>query len=162
MRRLHLLLLCTSLLAPAALTAQQADVGLPSLILEVPVDSLGDIAVAVYHTNHGIIYYNPRVMAALGPDLAAFFRQHELGHLYHHHVRGNALLAGDSDADAVMQVSELEADCYAARMLSSSRRPAIDAAVALFSHMGNVHSPDHPSGAARAAMILSCVAGSEE
>ena len=55
MRRLHLPLLCKSLLAPADLAAQQTDVGLPSLILEVPVDSLGDIAVAVYHTNHGSI-----------------------------------------------------------------------------------------------------------
>jgi hypothetical protein len=156
----HSLLFVLTVLAPfgpVAVTAQQAATGFPSLVLEIPVDSLRDVAVAVYSPNRGIIYYNPTLMAALGPDLAAFFRQHELGHLYFHHVRGNALLAGESVADSVMQAGELQADCYAARTLSPTNTAAARSAALLFSRLGGSHTPDHPAGAERAAMILSCI-----
>ena len=53
---------------------------------------------------------------------------------------------------------ELEADCYATRLLAEDNRPAVEAALQFFTRMGPFRFDDlHPSGSQRAAKILSCL-----
>lgn len=141
------------------LRAQDSEAGLPGLVLELATDSLKDVAVAVYTPWRGVIYYNPALERELGPDLVAFFRAHEFGHLYLHHTRANALAgAGPDSPDSLLQARELEADCYATIRLARSSRPAVEAAVRFFSRMGRLRfDAEHPSGAERAARILACI-----
>ncbi len=136
-----------------------ANTGLPGMVLEVACDSLQDVAVAVYTPWRGIIYYNPALQRRLGPDLTAFFRAHEFGHLYFHHTRANALGGSNSSSlDRLLQTRELEADCYAARRLAASHRSAVVAAIRFFGRMGRFRfDAQHPSGSERAAEILTCL-----
>ncbi len=137
----------------------EPNTGLPGMVLEVACDSLQDVAVAVYSPWRGIIYYNPALQRRLGPDLTAFFRAHEFGHLYFHHTRANAMAGtGASSADRLLQGRELEADCYATRRLAASHRAAVDAALRFFSRMGGFRfDTQHPTGAERAVRILACL-----
>lgn len=147
-----------SLLPANALRAQHPETGLPTLVLEVASDSLKDVAVAVYTPSRGVIYYNPALERRLGADLAAFFRAHEFGHLYYHHTRANALASAGAHSDLLLQARELEADCYATRRLSAINPRAVRAAVRFFTRMGKFrYDLEHPTGAERAAKILSCV-----
>jgi hypothetical protein len=134
------------------------EVGLPNLVLELASDSLRDVAVAVYAPYRGLIYYNPSRERELGPDLAAFFRAHEFGHLYYHHTRAGAMAgASSSEVSALLQARELEADCYATVTLARSRRAAVDAAYRFFLLMGPVRlDSEHPDGTARAENIRNC------
>ncbi len=132
--------------------------GVPATVIEIATDSLRDVAVAVYSPRHPIIYYNPTLMQKLGPLLSAFFMAHEYGHIVHHDTRANALSAGRSARDSLLQLRELEADCYAAMTLAASSRPAVDAAIRFFSRMGPFrYDAEHPTGAQRASRILSCL-----
>jgi hypothetical protein len=159
MRRTASIILAAGVLGGAAsAAAQEAGTGLPSLVIEVASDSLRDVAVAVYTPVRGIIYYNPALLEQAGPELARFFRAHEFGHLFHHHTRGNAMLGGNDDGDAVLQRNELEADCYATRRLAAEHPEALDAAIRFFSRMGGIrYDREHPSGSERAAAILACL-----
>jgi hypothetical protein len=135
----------------------QPKFGLPSLVLELADNSLGDVAVAVYTPHRGIIYYNPDRARQLGPDLSAFFRAHEFGHLYYHHTRARAMAGGTGVGIELAQSRELEADCYAARTLYPSHRSAVEAAIRFFRLMGPVRlDAEHPDGATRAGHILTC------
>lgn len=138
-------------------TPPQPEFGLPNLVLEVADESLGDVAVAVYTPYRGVIYYNPVLARQLGPDLSAFFRAHEFGHLYYHHTRAAALTGASGVAIASrLQTRELEADCYAARTLRS-RPDAVNAAIRFFRLMGPVRLDlDHPDGDTRARHIRTC------
>ena len=129
-----------------------------ALVREIPVDTLRDVAVAIYDSRHPVIYYNPTMFRRLGPQLSAFFLAHERGHIRFRHTRANALLAGISSRDSLLQSRELEADCYATETLATTNRPAVDAATRFFSRMGGFRfDHEHPSGARRAAEILSCL-----
>jgi hypothetical protein len=134
------------------------EVGLPNLVLEVATDSLRDVAVAVYTPYRGFIYYNPARERELGPDLTAFFRAHELGHLYYHHTRAGAMAGASSrEVSVLLQARELEADCYATVQLARSRRAAVDAAYRFFRRTGPVRlDSEHPDGTARAGHIRDC------
>lgn len=150
-------LMAFGLAGAAEAQAQHTDVGLPSLVVKIAADSLHDVAVAVYHPYRGVIYYNPGHMRAAGAELAAFFWQHEFGHLYYHHVRGYALL-GNDQLDTQLQEAELEADCYATRQLADTHREAVEEAIQFFTRMGRFrHDSAHPTGSQRAAKILSCI-----
>jgi hypothetical protein len=138
--------------------APQPEFGLPNLVLELADDSLMDVAVAVYTPYRGIIYYNPDRARQLGPDLSAFFRAHEFGHLYYHHTRASAMAGQTGVAlESLARTRELEADCYAARTLRHSQRHAVESAIRFFRLMGPVRlDAEHPDGATRAGQILSC------
>lgn len=127
-------------------------------IREIASDTLGDVAVAEYGEHGSVIYYNPAALEALGPLVGTFLMAHERGHIHLRHTRANALLAGRTALDSVLQGRELAADCDAARTLGVGNRGAAIAAVRFFSRLGSVHfDAAHPSGAQRAAMILSCL-----
>ena len=127
-------------------------------VLEVPSPELRDVAVAVYHPDSSVIYYNPRIMARFGPELSAFFMAHERGHIALRHTRSAALRVDVAQRDLLLQLKELEADCYAARSLADVRPGAVHAAVKFFSQTGEgSFDSEHPSGARRAARILACL-----
>jgi hypothetical protein len=134
------------------------EVGLPNLVVEVASDSLRDVAIAVYTPYRGLIYYNPARERRLGPDLAAFFRAHEFGHLYYHHTRAGAMAGAATDeVSALLQARELQADCYAAVRLARSHPAAVDAAYRFFRLMGPVRlDSEHPDGTERAENIRTC------
>ena len=143
--------LSVALLNPG-MPAHAPEVGLPNLVVEVAVDSLKDVAMAMYTPWRGIIYYSPALHDQLGPRLSTFFRAHEFGHLYHHHVRSG------STSSAELRDYELEADCYAAQRLGNSARGTIEAAIAFFESQATQSVDDeHPTGAVRAATIMKCV-----
>jgi hypothetical protein len=124
----------------------------------VPDVDLHDFAVAVYDPATPVIYYNPVLLNQVGPELRAFFLAHEYGHISFRHTRAGVLRAESGDRDSLFQEKELEADCYAARTLSRTDPAAVEAAIRLFSRMGNRnYDTEHPPGARRAARILSCL-----
>ena len=60
-------------------------------VRETALDTLHDVAVAVYDPKGSIIYYNPDYLQRLGPQLSAFFMAHEYGHITLRHTRSHAL-----------------------------------------------------------------------
>lgn len=123
----------------------------------VASDTLTDVAVTVYERGRPIIYYNPTLMQRLGPHLAEFFMAHEYGHVAYGHG-GGALSQPRDDLTNLRQRQELEADCYATRLLAQNDRAAVEAALKFFTRMGPFRFDDlHPSGSQRAAKILACL-----
>lgn len=128
------------------------------VIAEMAVDTLSDVAVAEYREFGSVIYYNPTALRILGPEISAFLMEHERGHIHYKHTRANALLAGRSELDSVLQGRELAADCYAAASLGRTNRAAVLEAVRFFGRLGSFSfDAAHPAGAQRAATILSCL-----
>jgi hypothetical protein len=127
-------------------------------ITVVAVDTLSDIAVANYDEHGSEIYYNPEAFRRIGPRVSAFMMAHERGHIHLRHTRANALLAGRTALDSVLQGRELAADCYASETLGASDPAAVMAAARFFGRLGSVHfDAAHPTGAQRAARILACM-----
>jgi len=123
----------------------------------VASDTLQDVAVTAYEHGRPLIYFNPTLMQRIGPQLADFFIAHEYGHVAYGHA-GGALSQPHDDLSALRQRQELEADCYATRLLAEDNRPAVEAALQFFTRMGPFRFDDlHPSGSQRAAKILSCL-----
>ncbi len=123
----------------------------------VASDTLHDVAVTAYEHGRPLIYFNPTLMQRIGPQLADFFIAHEYGHVAYGHA-GGALSQPHDDLSALRQRQELEADCYATRLLAEDNRPAVEAALQFFTRMGPFRFDDlHPSGSQRAAKILSCL-----
>jgi hypothetical protein len=129
-------------------------------VREVADSSLQDVAVAVADPADPVIYYNPRLMTRFGPNLSAFVLAHEYGHIRFGHRRVSSRVA---DRAALMQQYELEADCYAARMLSRVKPEAAAVAIEFFTKMGDFrYDEDHPTGDERAARITQCLDASVE
>ena len=128
----------------------------------VASDTLHDVAMTAYDRGRPIIYFNPTLMQRVGPQLADFFIAHEYGHVAYGHA-GGALSQQDGDLTTLRQRQELEADCYATRLLAQDNRPAVDAALQFFTRMGPFRFDDlHPSGSQRAAKILSCLPAGDQ
>ena len=126
-------------------------------VRHVPDRSLNDAALAVADARDPVVYYNPTLLNRFGPDLAAFVMAHEYGHIAHGHVRVRQP-RGSTAPSEIMQRYELEADCYAARMLSESNPAAVKAAISYFDRMGERQvDDDHPTGNARAAELRRCL-----
>ncbi len=80
-----------------------------SQVPEIPRRGLPGIA-RVTHDRSGrpVIYYNPAARRRMGPDVAEFFRAHELAHLRLNHFNRNISV----------QQAEAEADALAGRTIS--------------------------------------------
>lgn len=127
-------------------------------VREIADVTLRDVAVALYHPERPVIYYNPRLMGQLGPELTAFFMAHEHAHIALRHTRAGALRSDPSQRDRMLRTKELEADCLAARSLGTARRSASLAAARFFARLGNTSfDSEHPYGSTRAARILACM-----
>src|SRR5919198_3451420 len=81
-------------------------------VREIPTDTLHDVALATFVQGRPTIYYNPRLLQQLEPQLADFFFAHEYGHIHYGHA-GAALADPHGELSALRQRQELEADCYA-------------------------------------------------
>jgi hypothetical protein len=139
--------------ATAPLTAAQRLVD----VRQVASDTLHDVAVATYERGLPVIYYNPKLMQRIGPELADFFLAHEYGHIAYGHT-GGALAEPRDELSALRQKQELDADCYATQTLAAENRPAVEAARQFFGRMGSFRFDNlHPSGSQRAAKILACL-----
>jgi hypothetical protein len=152
-------LLLPAFTTPAAAFQQFVDVR------EVATDTLHDVALTTVTPGRSTIYYNPILMQQVGPNLAAFVMTHEFGHVRYGHT-GGALGTGKAQGSpdaARRQEQELEADCYAARILGETNPAAVRAAIQFFTTMGPFRFDSfHPAGAQRAAKLLSCLPEPEQ
>jgi hypothetical protein len=156
MRRFGIATVIAALLLPAGAHRAQAVQRLMD-VRQIATDTLHDLAVAALENGRPVIYYNPVLMQRVGPELETYFFAHEYGHVHYGHT-GSALTAGEGDLGALRVRQELEADCYAARTLADADHQAVDAAIRFFTRMGPFRFDAwHPSGAQRAAKILSCL-----
>jgi hypothetical protein len=154
MRRFGIVAVTTALLLPAGAHQARAVQRLMD-VRQIATDTLRDVALAAFEGGRPVIYYNPMLMQRMGPELETFFFAHEYGHIRYGHT-GAALAAGEGDLGALRVRQELEADCYAAGTLGESE--AVSAAIRFFTRMGPFRFDAwHPSGAQRAAKILSCL-----
>jgi hypothetical protein len=129
-------------------------------VQEIASDTLEDFAVAAVDMVTPVIYYNPVMTQRYGPQLTAFFLAHEYGHIYFHHTRAGITELPEGVRDSLLRVQELQADCYAAAVATRSGREASQAALRFFTRLGPFRfDSEHPTGAQRAARILSCYPG---
>jgi hypothetical protein len=127
-------------------------------VREVPDSNLRDVAVAVADPSHPVIYYNPRLMERFGPSLSAFVLAHEYGHIRFGHRRIPAGRHVNFDRDSVLRGFELEADCYAARVLVRVKPADLRVAIEFFRKMGDFrYDTEHPTGFERAREIEACM-----
>jgi hypothetical protein len=160
MRRFGIATVIAALLLPAGAHRAQAVQRLMD-VRQIATDTLHDVAVAVFENGRPVIYYNPVLMQRVGPELESYFFAHEYGHVHYGHT-GAALTSGEGDLGALRVRQELDADCYAARTLGESEPEAVSAALRFFTRMGPFRFDTwHPSGAQRAAKILSCLPDSD-
>lgn len=124
-------------------------------IREVPAPHLQDVSIATYDQFGPVIYYNPRALQRLGPQISKFVRAHEYAHHILHHIQRGKISAWQTDVARMRRSFELEADCYAAKKVS--RRVAM-AAADNFSRAQGLKRPDthHPAGNKRATVIRQC------
>jgi hypothetical protein len=156
MRRSWIVAMVVAGLLPASPQGAQA---LQRLIdvRQIATDTLRDVAVAAFVQGRPTIYYNPVLLQGFGPRMAEFFFAHEYGHLRYGHA-GGALTHEDGEVSSLRQRQELDADCYAARVLAEQDREAVETALRFFRRMGPYrYDAFHPTGAQRAAKILSCL-----
>lgn len=151
-RRIALVLLMTAPLGSRIGSSQAVNPG--TYVREIADSGLRDVAVAVSDPIDPVIYYNPRLMERFGPNLSAFVLAHEYGHIRYGHRR---IAARVPERSLMMRQFELEADCYAARVLEQVKPAAAMVAIEFFRKMGEFRYDDeHPTGTERATKIESC------
>ena len=126
------------LIAAVSLPAATVSAQVP----EIPVRGMRGVAsVQIERNGQQTIRYNPRTCAEFGPDLCAFFRTHEYGHVALNHLRNGT----------PTRQAEYEADQWAARNAS----PAAVAAAVKFFSQGSGGSLRHGSARSRAERVRS-------
>ncbi|HYC30829.1 MAG TPA: hypothetical protein VEB59_01000 [Gemmatimonadales bacterium] len=125
----------------------------------IAMDDLPDAAIAVFDSLAPKIYLNTRLLARIGPDLAAFLRAHEEGHLVYHHVPERRFgLVRVETPTPVLHSYEFAADCYAAQVLRRERPASVQAAIRFFQQRRDVVTDSaHPSMGARADQLIDCL-----
>lgn len=125
----------------------------------IQADDLPDAAVAVYDSRSPRIYLNAWIFAQIGPDLSAFLRAHEEGHLAYHHVPERRFgLARLETPVPVLHAYEFAADCYAAQVLRRDHPAAVRAALRFFQNRrALVTDSAHPPMGARADRLIECL-----
>lgn len=128
-------------------------------ILYVASDTLHDVALTRVEAGRPVIYYNPTLLARLGPELTRYFLMHERGHAAFGHTNSSALAGPMLTGTSHRLRQELEADCWAVeRLARAGDLGAIEGALEFFLQLGNRrHDLLHPTGSQRATKILSCV-----
>lgn len=124
-------------------------------IRELPVHHLHDVSIATYDQFGPVIYYNPRALQELGPQISVFVRAHEYAHHILQHIHRGKASEHRSDVSAMRRFFELEADCFAAKKVS---RNIAMAAANKFARTHGVKRSDnyHPTGKERANIIKKC------
>jgi hypothetical protein len=140
-------------------TPPRADLDVVRRARVIAMDELPDAAIAVFDSVNPKIYLNTRLLAQIGPDLAAFLRAHEEGHLAYHHVpeRRFGLVRVETPAP-VLHSYEFAPDCYAAQVLRRERPASVHAAIRFFQKRRDlVTDSAHPSMGARADQLIDCL-----
>jgi hypothetical protein len=122
-------------------------------------ENLPDAAIAVFDSARPRIYLNTRLLAQVGPELTAFLRAHEQGHIAYHHVseRRFGLVRVETPVP-LLHGYEFAADCYAAQVLRAERPVAVGAALRFFQQRRDVViDAEHPSMGARADSLIACL-----
>jgi hypothetical protein len=122
-------------------------------------DHLPDAGIAVFDARQPRIYLNARLLAQLGPEMAAFLRAHEQGHIAYHHVseRRFGLVRRETPLPVLHQF-EFAADCYAAQSLREERPLAVRTALRFFQQRRDVvPDAEHPSMSDRADSLIDCL-----
>ena len=122
-------------------------------------DHLPDAGIAVFDAREPRIYLNARLLGQLGPDMAAFLRAHEEGHIAYHHVseRRFGLVRLETPLPVLHQF-EFAADCYAAQSLREKRPRAVRTALRFFQERRDVvPDAEHPSMGDRADSLIDCL-----
>ena len=122
-------------------------------------DRLPDAGIAVFDTLEPRIYLNARLLARVGPEMAAFLRAHEEGHIAYHHVsqRRFGLVRVETPLP-VLHGYEFAADCYAAQVLRDERPLAVQTALRFFQRRRDlVPDAEHPSMGDRADSLIDCL-----
>jgi hypothetical protein len=135
------------------------DLAVVSRAQVIPMDELPDAAIAVFDSLTPRIYLNTRLLAQIGPDLAAFLRAHEEGHLAYRHVPERRFgLARVETPVPVLHAYEFEADCYAGQSLRRDRPASVRAALRFFQKRRDLITDSaHPSMGARADRLIDCL-----
>ena len=144
---------------PAPGHSSLPDTALARRAIVLARDDLPDAAMAVFDSVRPRIYLNTRLLAWVGPDLAAFLRAHEEGHIAYHHVseRRFGLVRVETPLP-VLHGYEFAADCYAGRSLRAERPVAVRAALRFFQQRRTlVTDAEHPSMGARADSLIACL-----
>jgi hypothetical protein len=99
------------------------------------------------------------LLAQIGPDLAAFLRAHEEGHLAYRHVPERRFgLARLETPVPVLHAYEFAADCYAGQALRRDQPASVRAAIRFFQKRRDlVTDSAHPSMGARADRLIDCL-----
>jgi hypothetical protein len=145
--------------AAAPLVLPRPDTAVIRRARVVARNDMPDAAVAVFDSVTPRIYLNIRLLAQVGPDLAAFLRAHEDGHLAYHHVPERRFgLARVETPAPVLHGYEFAADCYAAQVLRDRRPSAVRAALRFFQQRRElVTDAAHPPMGARADSMIDCL-----
>jgi hypothetical protein len=120
---------------------------------------LPDAGMALFDPREPKIYLNTRILAQLGPEMAAFLRAHEEGHIAYHHVseRRFGLLRLETPLP-ILHRYEFAADCYAAQVLREERPLAVQTALRFFQRRRDlVPDDEHPSMGSRADSLIACL-----
>ncbi|MGH7516477.1 MAG: hypothetical protein ACREOC_03270 [Gemmatimonadales bacterium] len=122
----------------------------------VASDTLQDVAVTRFERGRPTIYYNPTLLAHVGPRLTRFFFAHEYAHVARGHA-GGALGPADPAFSLGRRARELDADCDAAEHLAATDPEDVEAAIRFFTLAGDFRFDDlHPRGTERANRIAFC------
>lgn len=137
------------------------------MVPEIPYPNLPDIALVTWFNgilpingqfyNGLVIYYNPLTCQHVGPNLSAFFRAHEYGHIELHHLQKKTFQKNPFTRHWMTRRYELEADSFATKLLlSHGNIQGVKAAINWFYGRGPIqYVPTHPPGTARANNIIS-------
>lgn len=145
--------------APQSAPAPAPDTAVVRRVAVLHRDDLPDAAIAVFDSVQPRIYLNASLLAQVGPDLTAFLRAHEEGHIAYHHVseRRFGLVRVETPLP-VLHGYEFAADCYAAQSLRADYPRAVYAALRFFQHRRDlVTDAEHPSMGARADSLIACL-----
>jgi hypothetical protein len=117
---------------------------------EIVAPWLDDIAMASITPNGPVIYVNVARCKEVGPNVCAFVRYHEYGHVRLHHA--SAFYTSYVNGRAL---AEAEADCFAAR---NALLIQVKAAIAHFESppLATMDVGEHGTGKERAKRIRAC------
>ena len=127
---------------------------------EIPAPALNEIAIASADQYGFVIFYEPDLLARIGPSLSTFFLKHEYAHVCLGHVRHEMVTVDPYNRSWLSDAQELQADCLAAKTLQAQgNTKAILAAIEYFTgDSATRFVPGHPTHIRRANNIQECAA----
>src|SRR3989442_9993650 len=154
----HLIVLVLSLAVAVALSMKRPEAAQCGPAREIPAPALHEIAVASADQYGFVIFYEPDLIARIGPALSTFFLKHEYAHVCLGHVRHETFTIDPYNRSWLSDAHELQADCLAAKTLQAEGNTrAVQAAIEYFTGDSPIRFvPGHRPGVRRANNIREC------